>query len=154
MSPSQLARLLSEPLLRSGLALAGANQASTARPSSNDGLLTAEEALDLKLEGTDLVVLSACQTGLGEVENGEGVYGLRRALTQAGARALVMSMWVVPDRETVELMVEFYKNLQSGKFNRAQALRQAMLKEKEVTSKRYGHTNPLFWGSFVFLGRP
>jgi CHAT domain-containing protein/Tfp pilus assembly protein PilF len=153
MSPSQLAGLLGEPLLRSGLALAGANRA-TSTPGTNDGLLTAEEALGLKLDGTELVVLSACQTGEGEVENGEGVYGLRRAFTQAGARGLVMSMWVVPDRETLELMMEFYKNLQSGRFNRAQALRQAMLKQKTVTRQRYGHTNPLFWGSFVFLGRP
>jgi CHAT domain-containing protein len=108
----------------------------------------------LRLDGTELVVMSACQTGVGKVENGEGIYGLRRAFTQAGAHALVMSMWVVPDRETLELMVEFYKNLKTGKLNRAQALRQAMLKQKAVTIKRYGQANPLFWGSFVFLGQP
>jgi CHAT domain-containing protein len=101
-----------------------------------------------------MVVLSACETGLGEVRTGEGVFGLRRAFTQAGTKSLVMSMWQVPDKETKELMVEFYKNIISGPMNRCQALRQAALKEMKVVKERYGHTNPYYWGAFVFMGEP
>jgi len=100
------------------------------------------------------VVLSACETGLGEVRAGEGVYGLRRAFAQAGARSLVMSMWPVPDRETKELMVRFYKNILSGKMNRSKALRRAMLAQMAVVKKRYGYANPFYWGAFAFLGEP
>ena len=110
--------------------------------------------MGLQLRGTDMVVLSACETGVGEVKIGEGVFGLQRAFTQAGAKSLVMSFWNVPDRETKELMVEFYKNIQSGKMNRCQALRQAALKEMKVVKERYGHTHPFFWGAFVFRGEP
>jgi CHAT domain-containing protein len=137
---------LENPLLRSGLALAGANRSVPGQGS--DGLLTADEVLDLRLRGTEMVVLSACETGLGEVKTGEGVFGLRRAFTQAGARSLVMSMWSVPDEPTKDLMVEFYKNILSGKMDRCQALRRAALKMKE----KYGD-NPYYWGAFVFLGQ-
>ncbi|MBN1102824.1 MAG: CHAT domain-containing protein, partial [Deltaproteobacteria bacterium] len=116
--------------------------------------ITLPKILGLRLRGTDMVVLSACETGLGEVKSGEGVYGLRRAFIQAGAKSLVMSMWSVPDRETKELMVEFYKNVLSGKMNRCQALRQASQKQMQVARERYGHTNPFYWGAFVFLGEP
>ena len=102
-----------------------------------------------------MVVLSACDTGIGEVKCGEGVFGLSRAFTQAGAKSLVMSMWSVPDKETQRrLMVEFYKNIQSGKMNRCQALRQAALKEMKIVKERYGYANPLYWGAFVFMGEP
>ncbi|MDO8721860.1 MAG: CHAT domain-containing protein [Syntrophales bacterium] len=139
------------PFLRAGLALAGANR-SLAQEGATEGILTAEKILGLNLRGTDLVVLSACETGVGDVKNGEGVYGLRRAFTQAGAKSLVMSLWEVPDRETKELMVSFYQNLQSGKMNRAAALRQAALKQRETVKARYGSDNPYYWGAFVFLG--
>ena len=146
---------IENPLLRSGIALAGANNALKAGDAEkSDGIVTAEKILGLKLRGTDMVVLSACETGLGEVKSGEGVFGLRRAFTQAGARSLVMSMWSVPDKETKELMVEFYRNIQSGKMNRCQALRQVALKEMKIVKERYGSANPLFWGGFVFLGEP
>ncbi|MCK6499782.1 MAG: CHAT domain-containing protein, partial [Nitrospira sp.] len=98
-----------DPMLRSGLALAGANtwaQGRAPTPPLEDGVLTAEDVAGLDLVGTDLVVLSACETGLGEVRNGDGVYGLRRAFTVAGARTLVMSLWKVPDEPTSRLMVE------------------------------------------------
>jgi CHAT domain-containing protein/Tfp pilus assembly protein PilF len=144
---------IDNPLLRSGLAMAGANQ-STDNQSGSDGLLTAEKVLSLNLSGTELVVLSACETGVGEVKQGEGVFGLRRAFTRAGARSMVMSMWSVPDLETKELMVTFYQELNQGELNRGKALRQAALAEKAKTEQRYGHTNPLFWGAFVFLGQP
>jgi CHAT domain-containing protein len=142
---------IENPFLRSGLALAGANR-SLAQEGVTDGILTAEKILGLNLRGTDMVVLSACDTGMGDVKNGEGVYGLRRAFTQAGAKSLVMSLWEVPDRETKELMVSFYKNLQSGKMNRAEALRNAALKQRQTVKARYGSDNPYYWGAFVFLG--
>ncbi|MEW6666720.1 MAG: tetratricopeptide repeat protein [Thermodesulfobacteriota bacterium] len=146
---------IENPLLRSGIALAGANNALKAGElEKSDGIVTAEKILGLRLRGTDMVVLSACETGLGEVKSGEGVYGLRRAFIQAGTRGLVMSMWSVPDRETKELMVEFYRNVMSEKMNRCQALRQAALKQMQVVKDRYGHPNPFYWGAFVFLGEP
>ena len=143
------------PLLRSGIALAGANNALQTQGGENsDGIVTAEKILGLRLQGTELVVLSACETGLGEVKAGEGVFGLRRAFTQAGARGMVMSLWSVPDRETRELMVQFYKNIQSGNMDRCRALRQAVLSQMRIVQKRYGRPNPLYWGAFVFLGEP
>jgi tetratricopeptide (TPR) repeat protein len=141
------------PLLRSGLALAGANS-SASDNRREDGILTAEKVLGMQLKGTQLVVLSACETGLGEVKIGEGIYGLRRAFNQAGANALVMSMWGVPDLETKELMVRFYEYLKENRYDGAECLRQAMLDEKKVVEKRYGHASPLYWGAFVYLGRP
>ena len=114
-----------------------------------DGIVTAEEILGMNLHGTEMVVLSACDTGLGEVKSGEGVFGLRRAFTQAGAKSLVMSLWKVPDRETKELMVQFYRNIKAGTMNRCQALRQAILKQKEIVRERYGNNNPRYWGAFV-----
>ena len=77
---------------------------------------------------------------------------MRRAFTQAGAKSLVMSLWEVPDRETKELMVSFYKNLKSGKMNRAEALRNAALKQRQTVKARYGTDHPYYWGAFVFLG--
>lgn len=143
------------PLLLSGLALAGANKSLGAIDSEiSDGLLTAEKVLGLKLNKTSLVVLSACETGLGQVRNGEGVYGLRRAFTQAGAQGMVMSMWSVPDLETKELMVAMYRNLKTGKLDRCQSLRQAALAQKKITEERFGYAHPLFWGGFIFLGEP
>ncbi|HCX90689.1 MAG: hypothetical protein COW04_06485 [Deltaproteobacteria bacterium CG12_big_fil_rev_8_21_14_0_65_43_10] len=149
-SPRKPVRI-ENPFLRAGLALAGANR-SLSQEGVTEGILTAEKIISLNLRGTDLVVLSACETGVGDVKNGEGVYGLRRAFTQAGAKSLVMSLWEVPDRETKELMVSFYKNLQSGKMNRAEALRHAALKQRETVKSRYGSDNPYYWGAFVFLG--
>jgi tetratricopeptide (TPR) repeat protein len=154
-APTPANMRIENPLIRSGLALAGANRAlKTDVAEGSDGLFTAEEVLGLRLHGTDLVVLSACNTGTGEVKTGEGVYGLRRAFVQAGAKGLVMSMWPVPDLETKELMVRFYKNIASGKVNRSQALRLAELDQMRIVKERYGHTNPLYWGAFVYLGEP
>jgi CHAT domain-containing protein len=98
-------------LLRSGLALAGANLRHT---SPEKGILTALEASNLNLLGTKLVTLSACDTGLGAVRNGEGVYGLRRAFVLAGSESVVTSLWPVSDYATREIMVSYYKGLKKG----------------------------------------
>lgn len=132
------------PLLRSGLAFAGANKLVS---GDDDGLLTALEASGLDLWGTKLVVLSACETGVGKVTNGDGVYGLRRSLVIAGAESLVMSMWQVDDFATKELMSGFYKRLAAGK-PRSQALRDVQL---ELLAKpKYAH--PFYWAAFLPAG--
>ena len=136
------------PLLRSGLALAGANSwlAGASLPEdAEDGLLTAEDVSGLNLFGTELVVLSACETGLGQVQAGEGVFGLRRAFALAGASTVVMSLWQVPDQETVELMETFYKRLLAGD-RPSHALRDAQL------AMRARQPMPFFWGAFICEG--
>jgi CHAT domain-containing protein/tetratricopeptide (TPR) repeat protein len=143
------ARHYEDPLCRSGIALAGANMAL--RGKGTEGIVTAEKFLSLPLHGTEIVTLSACQTGLGDISSGEGVFGLRRAIIQAGAKGMVMSLWSVPDTETQELMQAFYENILQG-MSKAQALRQAALQEREIVRERYRADNPFFWGAFVYLG--
>lgn len=133
------------PLLRSGLALAGVERSQSG--PGQDGLLTAMEVSGLDLWGTQLVVLSACDTGLGEVKIGEGVYGLRRALLIAGTESEVISLWAISDRETASLMTEYYKLLSEGK-GRIDALRQAQL--SLLKSKTASH--PYYWAAFVPSG--
>jgi CHAT domain-containing protein len=138
------------PLLRSGLALAGVNtwlRQGNPPPEAEDGLLTAEDVSGLDLLDTELVVLSACETGLGEVRVGEGVFGLRRAFVLAGAKTLVMSLWKVPDQQTQELMADFYRRILSGQ-PRPDALRTAQLSLRE----KYPH--PFYWGAFICQGEP
>lgn len=137
------------PLCRSGVALAGANR--TLSGEGTEGIVTAEKFLGLPLSGTEIVTLSACQTGLGDIKSGEGVFGLRRAITLAGAKGMVMSMWSVPDLETQELMQTFYENIAQG-MAKAHALRLAVLKQRDTTRTRYGVDNPFFWGAFIYLG--
>lgn len=132
------------PLLRSGLALAGANDLDS---GGEDGILTALEASGLDLWGTQLVVLSACETGVGKVTEGDGVHGLRRALVIAGARALVMSLWQVDDSATRALMTGYYKRLEQGE-GRSEALRQVQL--QMLRSGKYSH--PYYWAAFVPSG--
>jgi CHAT domain-containing protein len=134
--------------LRSGIALAGANTTSKNSSLKSSGIVTAEKILGLKLRGTQMVVLSACQTGNGQVNSGEGVFGVRRAFVQAGTKGLAMSMWSVPD---MGVLVQFYQNISAG-MKRSQALRQAALKQMLIARERYGHAHPFFWGAFVFLG--
>jgi CHAT domain-containing protein len=132
------------PLLRSGLALAGAN---LPHDTHEGGILTALEATGLNLWGTKLVTLSACDTGIGEVRNGEGVYGLRRAFVLAGTEALVMSLWPVNDSIARETMVAYYTGLRAG-LGRGDALRQAKL----AMLKRSGRQHPFYWASFIQSG--
>jgi CHAT domain-containing protein len=132
------------PLLRSGLALAGANSRSS---GSEDGILTALEAAGLNLSGTKLVVLSACKTGLGDVTNGQGVYGLRRAFAIAGSESQLMSLWAVNDYSTNTLMVNYYKRLKNN-VGRSEALRQTQL--EMLANSTYQH--PYYWAAFIPSG--
>jgi CHAT domain-containing protein/lipopolysaccharide biosynthesis regulator YciM len=132
------------PLLRSGLALAGANLGNR---SDGNGILTALEASNLNLWGTKLVTLSACDTGVGQVENGEGVFGLRRAFVIAGAETVVMSLWPISDAVTRDLMTSYYRGLKAG-LGRGDALRQAQL----AILNRKGHEHPFYWASFIQVG--
>jgi CHAT domain-containing protein len=148
VSTTPLAKLreppFDNPLLRAGLDLAGAN---TLQAGPDNGLLTALEVAGLDLWGTELVVLSACDTGLGQVRNGEGVYGLRRALVLAGTESQVMSLWSVEDDATQELMVGYYRRLQAGE-GRAEALRQVQL--TMLANPQQSH--PFYWAAFLLSG--
>jgi CHAT domain-containing protein/tetratricopeptide (TPR) repeat protein len=138
------------PLLSSGLILAGASNfiATGTNPlhPEEDGILTAYEVANMDLDGTSLVILSACETGLGHQRNGEGVYGLRRAFYLAGADAVIMSLWSVDDQATRELMTTFYELWQQSG-NVHQAFRNAQL----ATLKKFNA--PYFWGAFVVIGK-
>lgn len=138
------------PLLNSGLALAGANtwlRRGHLPDPAEDGLLTAADLATMDLSGTELVVLSACDTGRGQVAVGQGVYGLRRSVGIAGAQTLVMSLWQVPDRETQELMEDFYGRLKRGE-PRGPAFRAAQL------AMRARKPDPYYWGAFICQGNP
>lgn len=134
---------IESPLLRSGLALAGANE----RKEDDNGILTALEVTGLNLWGTKLVTLSACDTGVGEVKNGDGVHGLRRALVLAGAETQVMTLWAVSDKATRELMVAYYGRLKQGQ-GRCEALRQTQLEMLKNVNRRH----PYYWASFIQSG--
>lgn len=146
----QLENAGNNPLLRSGLLLAGASgtASGTRTPdleSNDNGVLTAYEAMNLNLDGTGLVVLSACETGLGDVKAGEGVYGLQRAFLVAGAEALIMSLWKVDDAATQMLMSNFYTQwIKLG--NKQKAFKQAQL---QLMTK---YKDPYYWGAFVMMG--
>jgi CHAT domain-containing protein/lipopolysaccharide biosynthesis regulator YciM len=131
------------PLLRSGLVLAGANE----HKKNDNGILTALEVTGLNLWGTKLVTLSACDTGLGEVKNGDGVHGMRRALVLAGAETQIISLWSVSDRATQELMVSYYRKLRQGQ-GRGEGLRQAQLE----MLKKENRQHPYYWACFIQSG--
>lgn len=138
------------PLLRSGLILADAKGAigddqTMIVADHENGILTAYEAMNLDLEGTDLVIMSACETGLGDVKSGEGVYGLQRSFLVAGADALIMSLWKVDDEATQLLMSNFYTNWVKGG-DKQKAFKQAQL---QLMAK---YKDPYFWGAFVMIG--
>lgn len=140
-------------MLGSSLFLGGANttlREGSSNPS-NDGVLTALEAMSLDLENTELVALSSCESGKGVIEPGEGVIGLPRAFRTAGARNILMSLWKVPDKETSELMSLFYKRLLEGASN-VDALRDAQLSMRTTVKKRYNSDISLYWAGFVLIG--
>ena len=137
------------PLVRSGLAFAGANGASGIT-EGDDGILTALEITGMDLFGTELVVLSACATGVGEIKTGEGVFGLRRAFALAGAKNLLMSLWPVSDEITANQMKAFYRNLQT--LPPADALRQAQLQTIKELKAKEGFASPALWAPFILQG--
>jgi len=147
---------LEDPMLRSGLYFAGADRALAGKPTAeglDNGVLTAMEAGSLNLRGTELVVLSACNTGQGDVRNGEGVFGLRRALEEAGAQSVLMSLWSVPDQETRDLMKRFYTKWLAG-MEIHEALKEAQLEIREQVKMTHGGQDlPYYWGAFVLVGR-
>lgn len=135
------------PLFYSGLFLTGASSNYKNKTKyGEDGILTAYEAMGLTLNETQMVVLSACETGMGRVENGEGVYGLQRAFLIAGSKSVVMSLWKVNDQTTMELMTEFYQNLNNS-IDKHTSFRNAQLDLKKK------HPNPKYWGAFNIIGR-
>jgi CHAT domain-containing protein/tetratricopeptide (TPR) repeat protein len=139
-----------DALLRSGVVLAGANtwlEGMSAVDDLDDGVLFAEDVLSMDLTSTELVVLSACETGLGEYQIGEGVFGLRRVFLLAGARTLIVSLWPVPDDATRELMEHFYVHLKRGA-RRVEALRLA----QRTVAKDY--EAPYLWAGFICIGDP
>lgn len=133
------------PLMRSGLVFSGANKvwSNMEINTADDGVLTASEVVQLNLSKAKLVVLSACETGLGEIKGSEGVYGLQRAFKMAGANYLIMSLWQVPDKETAKFMEQFYTLLTSGK-----DIRSAFAETQEIMSKQL---DPYFWAAFVLI---
>lgn len=143
---------MENPLLRSGLAMAGAQTYldhgfASLPAAAEDGLLNADDVVGLDLIDTELVVTSACDTALGDVQAGEGVMGLRRAFVLAGAKSMVMSLWRVDDGVAVETMDRYYHHLLNGE-GRAKALQLA----REEIRRRY--PDPYYWASLIFLGNP
>ena len=134
-------------MFRSGLVLAGGNFAWMGQelPGVEDGILTAYDIAHMDLSNTELVVLSACETALGEIEGNEGVIGLQRAFKIAGVKQIMMSLWKVPDNETVELITLFYSNWLSGQSTR-EALRNAQLSMKEKYLEE-----PYKWAAFILV---
>ena len=137
-------------MARSGLLLAGANtslRGAQLPPDAEDGILTAEEISHLDFRNMDLVVMSACQTGLGDI-SGDGVFGLQRGFKKAGANSLLMSLWKVDDTATRLLMDEFYKNLTAGK-NKHDAFMSAQQFLRTTDNGKF--SDPRFWAAFILL---
>ena len=137
-----------QALIQSGLLLSGANFAWQNQPipeGIEDGILTAKEISFMDLRKTDLVVLSACQTALGEI-TGEGVFGLQRGFKKAGARTIIMSLWPVDDNATLLMMTEFYTNLTNG-----MTKREAFLAAQNKVKTTEGFGNSRYWAAFIML---
>jgi CHAT domain-containing protein len=156
VADESLARLrpttMKSPLLLSGLALAGANRRADASADLDDGVLTAEEIAGLDLSAAEWVVLSACETGAGIVEAGEGVVGLRRAFEIAGAGTLIMSLWSVNDDATREWMEALYETRFVKGLATAEAVRAASLETLARRRERGESTSPFYWAAFVASG--
>jgi CHAT domain-containing protein len=146
------AAAVENPLLLSGLALAGANRRAQVTPDEDDGILTAEEVASLDLDGVEWAVLSACDTGVGEIKAGEGVFGLRRAFQVAGARTVVMSLWSVEDQATRAWMRALYEGRFQRKLSTADAVHQASLTVLRDRRAKGQSTHPFFWAAFVAAG--
>src|SRR5262249_30408331 len=147
--PVARVRQVPDPLLRSGFVLAGANaslRSGTLPSEVDDGWVTAAEVAETDLRGTEVVFLSACETGLGDVSAGEGVYGLRRSVFLAGARSLVAALYSVPTEQTLALSSGFYSGLSRG-LGRGAALRQAQLGQLARDRRQQASGGPA-WGQY------
>ena len=151
-STTATARSVENPLRLSGLALAGANRRASAGPNEDDGILTAEEVASLNLEGVEWAVLSACDTGVGEIKAGEGVFGLRRAFQVAGARTVVMSLWSVDDQATRAWMRALYEGRFQRKLSTADAVHAASLSLLRERRAKGQSAHPFYWAAFVAAG--
>jgi len=140
------------PLMLSGLALAGANQRASATVTEEDGILTAEEIAGLDLTGVEWAVLSACDTGVGEIQAGEGVFGLRRAMQLAGVHTLVMSLWPVDDEATRAWMTALYRARLVDQVDTSAAVRRAGTRVLEARRASGRSTHPFYWAAFVAAG--
>lgn len=140
------------PLLLSGLALAGANHRDSAAAGEEDGVLTAEEIAGLDLTGVEWAVLSACDTGVGEIQAGEGVFGLRRAIQVAGVRTVIMSLWPVDDQATRRWMAALYHGRLMLQQDTATAVREAALSELRARREAKESAHPFYWAAFVAAG--
>lgn len=136
----------------SGLALAGANHRSSAESGAEDGILTAEEVVSLNLDGVEWAVLSACDTGLGRITAGEGVFGLRRAFQIAGVRTVIMSLWSVDDESTRLLMRSLYEGRLVRRLNTARAVRDASIAVLADRRAKGLSAHPFYWAGFVAAG--
>jgi len=145
-------KLVQNPLLLSGLALAGANRREQAGADDEDGILTAQEIATLDLSSVRWATLSACETGTGEVLNGEGIFGLRRAFRIAGARTLITSLWSVNDEATRLWMSAFYRSGIGRGLGAAEAVREADLTVLRERREKNENTHPFFWGGFIASG--
>jgi CHAT domain-containing protein/tetratricopeptide (TPR) repeat protein len=144
--------LSDNPLLQVGLAFAGANNRTSIRSNQDDGILTGEEVAGLNLNATEWVVLSACDTGLGEMKAGEGVFGLRRAFQIAGARTVIMSLWSVDDQAVRVWMRALYQGRLQKHLSTADAMHQASLSVLRARRARGETTHPFYWAGFVAAG--
>jgi CHAT domain-containing protein len=140
------------PLLSSGLILAGANHRNAATPDQDDGVLTAEEVAALDLRGVEWAVLSGCDTGVGEVRVGEGVMGLRRAFQVAGAKTVIMSLWPVEDQATHQWMTTLYEGRLTKKLGTVNAVREASLAVLRQRRAKGLGAHPFYWAPFVAAG--
>jgi CHAT domain-containing protein len=140
------------PLLLTGFALAGANRRRAAGSDDEDGILTAEEVATLDLRAVEWAVLSACDTGVGEVRAGEGVFGLRRAFQVAGARTVIMSLWPVEDEDTRRWMTGVYERRFARGAGTMEAVREASLEQLRRRRQAGLSTHPFYWGGFIAAG--
>jgi CHAT domain-containing protein len=146
MNKSKIFKTSDDPMMRSGLLFAGANNywgKTIDNLTTDDGILTANEISNLDLSACQLVVLSACETGLGDIKGSEGVFGLQRAFKMAGVKNIIMSLWKVPDTQTAELFTIFYSECFEGK-SIYEAFQTAQIKMKSKYS-------PYYWAGFVLL---